>query len=293
MQPLSVDLLERFVLSKPYFDRQGLIVAVEDGRILGFAHAGFGASDDLTTLNRQFGMVCLTLVRPDRRRAGIGTELLRRSEEYLRASGSQVVYAGPIHPMNPFYLGLYGGSELPGVLDSLSDAHRFLLMRGYGEVDRVAVLERELQGFQPVVDRLQMQIRRRTAVEMVYDPPSESWWEACSYGSFDRVRFELRGREGGKRSLARATAWIIEPLARTWGVRAVGLVDLEVDESIRRQGYATFLLGEAFRRLLEQGFAVVQVQTMQRNTAALALYQKLGFRQIDGGTVYRKTPGDK
>jgi ribosomal protein S18 acetylase RimI-like enzyme len=27
---------------------------------------------------------------------------------------------------------------------------------------------------------------------------------------------------------------------------------------------------------------------MQRNTAALALYQKLGFHQTDGGTVYRK-----
>jgi ribosomal protein S18 acetylase RimI-like enzyme len=293
MQPMSVELFERHVLSKPYFDRHGLIVAEDEGKLIGFAHSGFGASDDFSTLSRLFGVVCLILVRPEGQRSGIGGELLKRSEEYLRSAGSKVIYAGAVHPLDPFYLGLYGGSELPGVLDSLQAAHPFLVTRGYDEVDRVAVLERDLAEFRPLVDRNQMQIRRKTSVEVQYEPSSATWWEACNFGCFDRIRFDLKHRDTGKR-IARTTGWMLDPISRTWGVRAVGLVDLEVDEAFRRQGHGSFLLGEAFRRLQEQGVMVAQVQTMQRNTAALALYQKLGFHQTDGGTVYRKrseTPG--
>ncbi len=286
MQPMSVEVFERHVLSKPYFDRHGLIVAERDGRVMGFAHAGFGASEDLSTLSTQFGVVCLIMVRPEAQRAGVGSELLARAEAYLRQAGSQVIYAGAVHPLDPFYLGLYGGSELPGVLDSLQAAHPFLIKRGYDEVDRVVVLERDLAEFRPLVDRNQMQIRRRTNVDAQFDPSSSTWWEACNYGCFDRVRFDLKTREGKR--IARTTGWMLDPISRTWGVRAVGLVDLQVEESSQRQGHASYLLGEAFRRLHEQGVMMVQVQTMQRNTAALALYQKLGFLQTDGGTVYRK-----
>jgi hypothetical protein len=35
MQPMSVAILDRLILSKPYFDRQGLIVAVEDEQPIG------------------------------------------------------------------------------------------------------------------------------------------------------------------------------------------------------------------------------------------------------------------
>ena len=42
MQPMTSALLEACVFSKPYFDREGLIIAVDDGRTVGFAHAAFG-----------------------------------------------------------------------------------------------------------------------------------------------------------------------------------------------------------------------------------------------------------
>jgi ribosomal protein S18 acetylase RimI-like enzyme len=42
------------------------------------------------------------------------------------------------------------------------------------------------------------------------------------------------------------------------------------------------------RQAAEQGYGLVEIQTMQSNTAAMAMYRKLGFRQIDGGAVYRK-----
>ena len=38
-----------------------------------------------------------------------GTELLHRCESYLAGKGAKTLFAGPMAPHNPFYLGLYGG----------------------------------------------------------------------------------------------------------------------------------------------------------------------------------------
>ena len=45
MQPMSIAVLERYVLSKPTFDPQGLIVATDEDKLVGFAHAGFGPDE--------------------------------------------------------------------------------------------------------------------------------------------------------------------------------------------------------------------------------------------------------
>lgn len=287
MQPMSADLFEQFVLAKPYFDNQGLIVAIDDGRPVGFVHAAFGPCEAEKGLSHAFGVTCLVLVRQDYQRRGIGAQLLARSEAYLRSQGAQVLYAGGIAPLNGFYLGLYGGSELPGVLDSDSEAQRLFLSQGYREIDRTHVLHRELTGFRPLVNREQMQIRRRAAIQAICDPAPHTWWEACAWSLLARTRFELSLRDAPG-TAASATFWSIQPLAKSWGVNAAGLVELEVAEQHRRQGIATFLLGEAFRQLQAQGVSLIEAQTMQSNTAAHKLYDKLGFKLVDQGAVYRK-----
>ena len=80
----------------------------------------------------------------------------------------------------------------------------------------------------------------------------------------------------------------METFATGWGVQAAGLFELEVVTAERRRGLATFLLGDAFRRLAAQGIGLIEVQTMAGNTAARALYEKLGFREVDAGIAYRK-----
>lgn len=287
MQPMSADLFEQFVLAKPYFDNQGLIVAVDDDRPVGFVHAAFGPSETEAGLSYTFGVTCLVLVRQDYQRRGIGAQLLARSEAYLRSRGAQVLYAGGIAPLNGFYLGLYGGSELPGVLDSDPQAQRLFLSQGYREIDRTLVLHRDLTSYRPLVDRNQLQIRRRSTVQALCDPPPRTWWEACAWSLLARTRFELSLREAPG-AAAWATFWSIQPLAKSWGVNAAGLVELEVSEKHRRQGIAAFLLGESFRQLQSQGVSLVEVQTMQRNAAARKLYEKLGFKLVDQGAVYRK-----
>lgn len=287
VQPLSADQFEQLVLAKPYFENTGLIVALDGSQPVGFAHAAFGPTDNEEGLSTLLGVTCLVMVRPNYQGRGIGKQLLGHSEAYLRQRGAQVLYAGGIRPLNGFYLGLYGGSELPGVLDSAPRAQRLFLSSGYREIDRVMVLHGDLTRFRAVVDRRQMQIRRRTKIESLADPPLRTWWEATTVGGFERTRFQLFAREGGP-PLTTATFWDIQPLSASWGVHAAGLMDLDVSAEHRREGLATFLLCEAFRQLSSQRISLVEAQTMQHNAPALALYKKLGFEVVDQGAVYRK-----
>jgi GNAT superfamily N-acetyltransferase len=287
MQPVTAGLLELLVFSKPYFDPDGLIVAECEGSPVGFVHAGFGSNDDGSTLSTEMGTVFVLMLRGDHRHAALADALLERAEAYERDRGAKVLYAGGIRPLNAFYLGLYGGSELPGVLTSDPVLGETCLRNNYREIERVAVLQRELSRFRAPISRAQRQLRREAACRELVSPPARSWWEACTMGAFERSRYTLEPSAGGD-IMAEASFWDIEPLSTCWGVPTAGMVDLHVPSRLRRQGVASYLLGEAFARLSGRGIVAVEAQTMQTNVPALALYQKLGFARVDEGVVYRK-----
>ena len=215
-QPISAAMIELLVLAKPYFDREGLILALDGEQPIGFVHAGFGPSEDESRLSTEMGVtvLLLTIAHPDE--AAIGAELLARSEEYLHRRGAKVLYGGGIQPLNPFYCGLYGGSELPGILDSEPQTQDLFRARDYRAIDHTIVFRRELIGFRPIVDRQQMQIRRNTDIEIVVDPPPRSWWDACAISAFDRTIFTLRSR-ADDRKVASATFWNMESFAAARG----------------------------------------------------------------------------
>jgi ribosomal protein S18 acetylase RimI-like enzyme len=289
MQPMSAALFEELVLSKSYFDNAGLILALDDGAPAGYVHAGFGPTEDGSTLCYNRGVISMLIVRPEYRRRGIGQQLLAHAEKYLCGRGVKEIYGGGIHPVTPFYLGLYGGSELPGVLASDADALRRYEASGFTAVDRCAVFHRDLTTFRPIVDRKQLQLRRQQNLQVVVDPPCRTWWEACTFGGFDRTRFELAPKTGGP-PIASLTVWSMEPLSTSLGVRATGMYDLYVDPAHRRQGTAVCLLGEACKQLAAEGVALLETQAMLRDTPAVNLFKKLGFKQVDEGVVFRKTP---
>lgn len=287
MQPVSAGLLDQLVFSKPYFDPNGLIVALADNVPVGFVHAGFGANDDESALSTDEGTTYQLMLSAEHRNDSLADELLARSEAYLRERGAKVIYAGGIRPLNGFYLGLYGGSELPGVLVSDPVLGAACLRNGYREIDRIHVIQLELAGWRPPVSRAQRALRRDTVCEEEYCPPLASWWDACTTGAFDRLRFSLSKSSGGT-ALADVWFWDIEPLSTCWGLPTAGMFDLHVQSEIRRSGLATYLLAEAFGRLHNRGIVLVEAQTMQHNAPALALYNKLGFQKVDEGVVYRK-----
>ena len=79
LQPVSADVFEQLVLGKPYFDCEGLIVARQDGRPVGFAHAGFGPNETEDRISTEMGVTCMLIVRPDCAEAEVAAGLLGQS----------------------------------------------------------------------------------------------------------------------------------------------------------------------------------------------------------------------
>lgn len=287
MQPATTALLEQLVFAKPYFDPAGLIIALHNDISVGFAHAGFGPNDEQSAFSTEIGTTYQLVIRSDHRDGPLGAELLGQSENYLRARGAKVIYAGGVRPLNGFYLGLYGGSELPGILVGDTAFHAACRERGYREIDRVQILQLELASFRSQINRNQRQLRRDMVCQEIPSPPSRSWWEACTTGAFERIRFLLT-RPSSCEPMADAWFWDIEPLSTAWGRPTAGMFDLNVPPDQRRKGLGTFLLGEAFERLRNRGILLIEAQTMQQNAPAIAMYTKLGFKRVDEGVMYRK-----
>jgi ribosomal protein S18 acetylase RimI-like enzyme len=287
VQLRSPTLLEYFVFSKPYFDPAGFILAVEDGARVGFAHAGFGPAEMEKGLSTSTGVVAMVAVRPSHQRRAVGGELLRRAEEYLRQRGAQTIYAGGVRPLNPFYFGLYGGSESPGFLASNKAAAPFLKKHGYRLHDTCQVFHRKLEGPLQIVDGRFPALRCRYEVFLAPQSGAGTWWQECVLGPLELLDFRLKER-GTSQLTARASVWEMEAFSHRWNEATVGLVDVEVLPNLRRQGLAKFLLAQMLLHLQDQFFTLVEVQTMQRNDAAMHLYQSLGFQQVDSGHVYQK-----
>lgn len=287
-QPVSMDLFEQHVFGKLYFDYEGLIFACdESGRALGFVHAGFGPDTTRHWISPETGIVAMLRLRPEACTDELAAALVEHAEQYLAARGAQVALGGGVRPYNPFYLGLYGGAELAGVLESDAAFRTALSRRGFQAEHSMLILRRDLEEWQPPVDRRYVQFRRRLLVQVIVDPPPRDRWEAFTSANFDLTRLELVPRDGGP-PLATMTVRQLTfgPACPTQ--RTAGVVELEVAPPFRRQGLAGYLLGESLRMLAGQGFHSVEVHTQADNPAGLGLLQKFGFRQCGQGTVYRK-----
>lgn len=285
---VNAQMLEDHVYSRPYFDPEGLIVAEENGRILGFAHAGFGPNEEQSDIDQSMGVLALLLVAPDVDFETVANALLSESEAYLRRRGSEVYYAGSVKPLNPFYLGFYGGSELAGFLNSEAALIQLLEQRGYREADRSVTLERDLAEGRLPVDRRQLQNKRRFHVELETALPTRTWWDACTAPPTEVQRFLLYPNEGGA-PVGRVCFWLVEPLSTSRGVATAGLTELFIEEEHRSKGLAMLLNSEAIKQLRAQRYDVVEAQTMSRNVAAIQLYEKLGFRRVAEGVILRKS----
>lgn len=275
------------MFSKPYFDPAGLILALRDGVPVGFVHAGFGPNEGLSNLRTETGIIsALRVVEHDDVQA-TAAGLLDRAVDYLRSHGSQECFAGAAFPFAPFYLGLYGGSRIPGVLDDDLTTRAAFLASGFAPQEEILIFQRRLAGFRAIVDRQQMQVRRQYQVQSDSDPTSTHWWDACTLGSTMRTRFVLHDRRQS-RDTAMVTFWDMQPLASCWGVVAMGLYDLQVAAEARRCGLGTFLVCESLRALSQQGVSLVEAQVRQVDAAGCNMFGKLGFEVVGTGHTLRR-----
>lgn len=289
LEPMTAALLETSVFSKPYFEREGLVVAEDAGRVVGFAHAAFGPNADQTAIDTAAGSTLLVVVVPETDQATVGAGLLERCERYLADRGATAIYGGGSAAMRSFYLGLYGGADLPGILDSSPGMQDVFRRAGYVEADRIEVLRRPLAGFRPPVNRLHLAIRRSTTLHVIDEPHRRTWWEAATTTGIALRRYELRGTD--EQLLGTASFWDMQPLSSAWGVTAAGLLHVGVEGTRRRQGFANYLVAESLHDLAVEGVTLAEAQVSLANEPALALFTKLGFETAAHGTVFRKAAG--
>jgi ribosomal protein S18 acetylase RimI-like enzyme len=287
-RPLSAHEFDLRVTNQPYFEAGGLIVAERDGKIVGFVHAGFGP--DLPAgrplqLTTELGAIVMLVVEPPAEEPALDQALIAEAERYLRRRGASVIYAGGQTPVNPFYWGLYGGSEYAGILSSHQSFQQAVVQAGYEEVSTTVLLEADLalpEGREPRAPL----IRRMARIQIIEDALPRDWWEALAIGEARPTRFQLLAKADDT-LLARVSTWDMPWFGREDRISRLGLVDMEVPPQHRRKGYGRHLVGEILRQAREAMLQAVTVQTSETNIPALALYESLGFQRVETATLYR------
>lgn len=287
VQAVTPQLLEQHVFSKPWFDRQGLIVACDGARPVGFVHAGFGANKDLDGIDQGAGATCLLHVAPHERRSEISMELLTAAEDYLRRCGAQQLFAGMQFPLSPFYQGFYGSCDLPGVLATDAPLLELLQAAGYQPTTGRGLFRRQLAGFKPPIDPQWMKVRRRFVVRRCEEVLPDNWWEANVWSWHEWTRFVMTLPDGGEPIIS-ATFWDIQPLSVSWGVQAAGLVCLDDTPEARAEGLTTYLLAEALRWYQTKSYAQVEALAATDDAPLREVFAKLGFTEYDTAALWRK-----
>ncbi len=285
--PISCDIFDTAALAQTYFDPEGLIVAEQEGRLLGFVHVGFGVNAEHTDLDHTQAVICAIVVDPEARGRYIGQQLLQKAEQYARSRGATDLHAGPSPERDPFYTGIYGGSKPSGFLESHESLHPFLKASGYTEREKHGVYQKNLQTSRDPIHFRLLNIRRKMEVDMTDQPHQVDWWWMVRMGRYDSLQFELCPKNGGD-PVAGISVIGLDFYIPTWNERAVGLLDLYVAEDQRRKGYAQALLIEVGRRLKNEMVTLTEIHVPLARQDVVQLVEGIGYNQIDTGIVYHK-----
>ncbi len=291
VRPLSPHEFDAQVLTRLDFEADGLILAEDEGRLVGFVHAGFGPvspGGPSHQIDRELGTIAMLVVDPERDDHSLGLDLVARAETYLRGRGAKVLYAGGQSELSSFYWGVYGGSECSGILDDHVAFQRAASSAGYEPVARTILLEANLSDPESR-DPKAVLTRRQTRVEIEEDTIPATWWEAAAIGHAQLTRFRILARIDD-RKLAQALIWDMAAFGRLDGKARIGMIDVEVESNERRKGYGRLLVSEILRHCRGQWGEVVSVQTRSTNLPALSLYESLGFEPVGSTTLFRR-PG--
>ncbi len=281
------DTLELFNFSQPYFDPQGLLLARDGDDVVGMVHVGFGCDESRSRLSHEAGIIAAVMVRPDRRRQGIGRELVGLAEDYLRRQGARTLQAGQSRDRDPFYFGLYGGARPSGFLATDSNADPFLKAMEYEPAERIGVYHRDIQETADPVHFRLISIRRATTISISDQPPDPTWWWFTRLGRIDSLYFQMSPKRGGP-PIAGVTVVGLDAYLASWNIRGVGLLDMYVQDGERGKGYGRALLVEVGRHMRQELITLAEVHSPETNEYATKAVIGAGFERIDTGIVYRK-----
>jgi len=284
---LSIDAFEVLIFSQPYFDPNGLIVAVENNEVVGFILAGFGPNSEGSALDYSQGVICAVIVHPNVRRRGIGRELVQRAEEYLKSKGATEITAGPSGLRSPFLSGLYGGTRPSGFLESDAIAAPFFESIGYQPTGSTRIYQRDLLGQKSPIKFHLVNIRRKMQLTIFDDFQAPNWWWLTRLGRLETLHFELVPKSG-EAAVASATVVGLDLYIPKWEERVIGLTDVFVKEEDRGKGYGQSLLLEIARRLQDELITKLELHIEESNVVAWNVAEAVGYIQVDTGIVYQR-----
>jgi hypothetical protein len=285
---ITATFLSQHVLGKPYFDREGMLLAFHNGTLEGFAHVGFGPNADGSRLSCDTAVVSMLMTRNPCSESSIAADLLDRCEDYCRSRGSQRIYAMGAPDLSPFYLGMHGGCHIPGVSRAQTDVHDAFEHAGYETIDHTLVMHCPLADSAIPIDRTRHLLRRNYDIEAAVNPADRTWWEATTLGPFARIQFDLIDQTGA-RPTSEVRVWDMQPLANAWNLTVAGLVDMNLSDQQPEIETFRFFIGEVSRFLHRRSIALLEAQYSYQDERAGEVFPGLGFNQVDEADVMRKT----
>ncbi|MDO4549627.1 MAG: GNAT family N-acetyltransferase [Planctomycetia bacterium] len=293
-------MFNRIVLSKPYFMRNFLWVAVDtsenvgfpyDGKIVGFAHGGFSPNENLDGVDMSCGCVAMLVVEKHQDvefRNEIADVLLWNLEEEFRKHGARTITVGAVYPDAPFYQGMYVGGVSAGIHEMDSFTSALMRRNEYLIHKRYVIYYVDLQKYHFLFSRERKQIRGSYEVHTVRYPLPETWWEASAMSILDYRRYELHSSQGRKRC---AKVFVGKMAIRGMDEtrKMLGMYYVQVEKEYRHQGLGFYLVSYLLELLQQQAkYQFVKSVVPKDNDFACKLFDKLASVQKEQSMVYQK-----
>lgn len=265
--PLTPERFIALVENKAYFDPEGLFVAYDGDRIVGWTHACVatgteGWQDPVAEIPR------IRMLLYDPAQLSVGTALVNEATRWLRVRSDAPIDAMGAKHGYPFYRGLWMGGE-PMAPASLPHVHLAFEVAGYRNAQESVFMTAAMGSSPPPVPTAVRVEFVDAPAPMVHDGMRESWF------GFEpmRIRAIVDGQDAG------SVGWVLlREVAERLGFFVVNIWTLGVRENYRRQGIATALCHRAMSLAYKQGARFASVATQLWNAPAHATYARLGFR---------------
>lgn len=286
--PIDAATFAQKVLADVNYEREGLLVARQGDRPVGFALAlvrrvPLGPDDGL---DPDTGWITAFAVAPDARRAGAASRLFDSAEAFVHSRGRRRVEVSPYAP-NYFW---------PGVdKDRYPEAIAFLAARGYKALYDAVAMDKNLVGFTTPADvaELELSLRREGYDFTVLAPRF-----VRSLVEFNERVFYADWARACREAVARRVDWdrtlICVKDDEVCGFAQIGAYDhvpdrfgpFGVDESLRGKGIGKVLLYRAMAALATKGYHDTWFLWTGLTTPAGYLYRRAGFTTTRTFAIY-------
>lgn len=283
---ITRDLLERKVLLDANFDSEGLLLAENEDRLLGFMLCIIRhIPKEKMGLQEELGWIPMTGVHPDYRRQGIATNIWLSAEAFFKKRNRKTIFVGAYSP-NYF---------IPGIdLKIYAEAVRFFEKQGFTRGDTLLSMDASIVTFQ-IPEKILQTEERLTQ-------------EGITIQHYRRellipyMEFMKKYMSGGWTRLARENLSLLtigkfkeeQIMLAIKGNEVIGYAQFEeehfgpfgVREDYQGKGIGTVILAKTIQTMHHRGHH--SAWFLWTDDKAAHVYQKVGFKETRRFLIMRK-----